>query len=265
MEIKTEKKKYENDNLDVQLQKHLGSKYSLILEVNRPSTFTLAHTSAWYMQLWRYRDKATYTEFVRSFYLQSQNEKKYPIISCVLKNEQKLSYIKYAADVLAWHAILFKVYKPGSITRQDAAVITNTQAIELLPVDEQEQAKVTLVGYCTAFNQVLTLPGNLRECASNIFIDKNTGEVDLLGYSDDNTTTDSTTAMQVDDEGPAETRNEGRLIGEEGRKIGHEGRKMGPDTPIVYSLPSSLKQNNEFLDPRSLCTIFILEQLEVCY
>ena len=218
------------------------------------------------MQLWRYRDKATYTEFVRSFYLQSQNEKKYPIISCVLKNEQKLSYIKYAADILAWHAILFKVYKPGSITRQDAAVITNIQVIELLPVDEQEQARATLTGYCTAFNQVLTLPGNLRECASNIFIDKNTGEVDLLGYSgDSSTTTDTTTAMQVDDEGPDETRNEGRLIGQEGRKIGHEGRKMGPDTPIVYSLPSSLKQNNEFLDPRSLCTIFILEQLEVCY
>ena len=38
---------------------------------------------------------------------------------------------------------------------------------------------------------------------------------------------------------------------------------MSPLSPLAFALPNTLKSGNEFMDPRNLCTVFILEQLQV--
>jgi hypothetical protein len=75
----------------------------------------------------------------------------------------------------------------------------------------------------------ITQPGNLRECADNIFVNRTTGEVDL-----------------------ACTKGE------------QPAMRMSPTAPLAFSMPNSLKDGNEFVDPRSLCTLFILDRLKVC-
>ena len=164
----------------------------------------------------------------------------YPIISAVLKNLNSLPLIKYTSDILEWHSVLFGIFKPGDLSRADASGVSNAQAIMQLPLDKRENAKQILYRYCVAFNATLCLPGNLRECADNIFIDKVTGKVDLLGGQD----------VSLMDEGYSELFS----------KLPERG--MLPSTSIAFSLPNSLKDGNEFVDPRSLCTLFIIERLQ---
>jgi hypothetical protein len=168
----------------------------------------------------------TFGEFCRSFRIRNQNETEYPVIAAVLKYEVSLPLIKYASDILAWHAIIFKVFKPGSISRNEAGELTNQDVIDKLPIEERSFATSVLYKYCEAFNETITQPGNLRECADNIFL--HNGDIDL--------------ACTAGSE-PA--------------------KKMSLDTPLAFSIPNSLKDGNEFVDPRSLCTLFILDRLKV--
>jgi hypothetical protein len=185
------------------------------------------------MTLWRYREVITFREFKRSFCINTTYEREYPVIAAVLKYEKYLHLIKYAADILAWHQILFKAIKPGTISREDASAIRNQDIVNMLPKEDQPAALNLLTRFCVAFNATITLSGNLRECSENIFINKTTGEVDLISQSSRDTNVDE--------------------------------RKMSPNTPIAFSLPNSLKDKNEFVDPRSLCTLFILDRLKVNY
>lgn len=163
------------------------------------------------------------------------------MISAVLKNLDSLPLIKYAVDILEWHSILFGIFKPGSLSRADANSISNAQVITQLPLDDRENAKKVLFKYCVAFNSTLTLPGNLRECADNIFIDKRTGNVDLLSGQEVTSSADKS-GFELFSKLPE--------------------RGMLPSTSIAFSLPNSLKDGNEFVDPRSLCTLFIIERLQ---
>lgn len=191
-----------------------------------PPEGALKHAVA---SLWRVREVVTFPEFVRSFRLLASNEKEYPVLAAVLQYENSLPLVKLATHILAWHAILFRVFQPGSLSRAEASALTNKDAIALLPEDERARAETVMHNFCDAFNAVITQPGNLRECAENVFIDKATGKVDL------DLTRGATGAFKC----------------------------MGPDTSLSFSLPSALKDGNEFVDPRALCTLFILDKLKV--
>jgi hypothetical protein len=107
--------------------------------------------------LWRSREIVTLTNFFRTFKIKKSNESKYPVIAAVVKHEESLPLIKYAKDILAWHAVLFKVVKPGTITREDAGIIRNRDVIARLPPEEQEQGKSVLNKFCIAFNATITI------------------------------------------------------------------------------------------------------------
>lgn len=64
--------------------------------------------------------------------------------------------IAYAVDVLAWHAVLFRVFPSGSgLTREKAGETSNEAAVLMLPASEQPAARAVLARYCVAFNHGL--------------------------------------------------------------------------------------------------------------
>ena len=211
--------------MDVQLTRNLGALSMDVLETSIPETPHVYTRSS----LWRVRQVVTFNEFSRCFRLVSSNVKEYPILAAVLQYEKSLPLVKLASHILAWHALLFRVFQPGSLTRAEASNLTNRDAIARLPENEQKHAESVMHNFCHAFNAVITQPGNLRECADNVFVDTATGKIDL----------DMT------------------------RGASGSFKSMSPETSLSFSLPSSLKDGNEFVDPRALCTLFILEKLKV--
>lgn len=185
------------------------------------------------MTLLRPREVITLHRFQIYFGLRSSDHARFPILSSVLKHVKGLALIAYIADILAWQRIVFKALRPGSVSRDGAREIRNIDVIEgngMLPglaVGEREKAHTVLEKYCTAFNETISLPGYLRECADNIFLAPD-GSVDLMC-------------------------SQGRSP-----PIG-----MSPQASVMFALPNTLKSGNDFLDPRNLCTVFILEQLQV--
>lgn len=224
-QIRDEKARFQSDNVDVQLTRNLNEWSVQVLESDIPED-PLQYTTA---SLWRVRQVVTFNEFCRCFRLVSANEKSFPVLAAILQYEKSLSLVKLATHILAWHALLFKVFQPGSLTRSDASALTNKDVIALLPENERNHAELVMNNFCDAFNAVITQPGNLRECAENVFIDTSTGQIDL----------DMT------------------------RGASGSFKSMGPDASLSFSLPSSLKDGNEFVDPRALCTLFILDKLKV--
>jgi hypothetical protein len=67
--------------------------------------------------LWRLREPLSFEIFQRKFSLNSTLGRKYPVLNSVLEYEQVLPYVKYIADILAWHSFLFSVL-PTTTTRE---------------------------------------------------------------------------------------------------------------------------------------------------
>ncbi len=173
-----------------------------------------------------FHERVTFEDFRRLF-VWTRNGVKYPVIDAVLKNEESLPLIKYAVDILAWQAVVFKVIKSGSITREEAGLITNADVVlRIESIKSRMQAQAVLDKFVVAFNSTITLPGNLLQCATNIFVTQ-AGVVDL-GCS----------------EGASAPRS------------------MSESECIAFALPNSLQNGLEFVDPRGLCTIFILNKLK---
>jgi hypothetical protein len=90
--------------------------------------------------------------------------------------------IKYIADVLAWHAVLFEVIEPGA-KRLDFSV-TNEEVIAKLPLSRQAEARQTLARFCQAFNAALPeYVEQFFECKKNPYLNYGTDpySVDLTG------------------------------------------------------------------------------------
>ena len=66
--------------------------------------------------LWRLREPLSFQSFTRKFSLNSTNHWRYPVINAILENERILPYVKYIADILAWHAYLFSIL-PSTTSR----------------------------------------------------------------------------------------------------------------------------------------------------
>lgn len=197
-----------------------------ITELGQPSVVLERHLHT----LWRFHEPVTFEHFDRVFKQDSSNKELFPVVDVVLKFNRELPLIKYAKDVLAWHSVIFTVLKPGSITREDAEKLSNQDVIDRI-VDSSERAAAAsiLTSFCEAFNSTIVMPGLLYECADNIFVNEKTGEVDL-----------------------------------EVTKGAQPAVRMGPSCSVAFSLPSSVKNaEGYFLDPRSLCTMFILNSLKV--
>ncbi len=233
------KSAYEMNNANLQLAKCCGELYDIIAE-KEISQDTQSRTL---LGIWRYREPVTFDQFFRHFQLHlRENEEQFPVTAAVLKYERDLHLIKYAADILAWEHVLFSVFKPGSITREEAGSITNEDVIEMLPVHERESAQLILSRFCTAFNASITQPGNLRGCTRNMFVSEDLKEIDLGCFQNGSTRT-----------------------------------VMDFSSPIAFSLPNEVQVGSErvdsitgkryvtheYADPRGLCVRFILDRLQV--
>jgi hypothetical protein len=60
--------------------------------------------------VWRYRTPVSYGHFQRFFAMRGAHAAAHPLLGCVLKHEARLPLVKYLADVLEWHSILFGIF-----------------------------------------------------------------------------------------------------------------------------------------------------------
>ena len=238
-------------------------------------------------QLWRHREIAIFEKFERRFTNKASNAKEFPVIAALLKHERNLHLIKYAADILEWQATVFRVFRPGSITRAEAASMTNADVIKGVPEGEpRSQAKDALARFCKAFNATIVLPGYLRECAKNTFRHPTYPEKDDDPAHNDHVAGTLTRSASASAASPISSRSPSRSDSVK-MVVSHSnvpvpdlswnfesGLLMRPDewngvpqgmtedSPLCFSLPSTLKDGKGvFVDPRSLCTTFILGKL----
>lgn len=68
--------------------------------------------------LWRLREPLSFESFYRKFSLNSSHSRRYPVLNAVLENENVLPFVKYIADILAWHSFLFSVLPPTTTREQ---------------------------------------------------------------------------------------------------------------------------------------------------
>jgi len=198
----------------------LGANWNILHEVDSQPKPTPVQTL-----LWRYREPVTFNHFKRIFSTREGTKENYPLLSAFLREESHLHMIKYTADILAWHNLLFEMFPPSSITRADAAEITNAQAIETkLSRERHIEAFKILQRFCIAFNECLPMIDLIYECQPNPFISGPEGSVDLSGA-----------------------------------KLVQGGTKMNEDTPINFSLPSMIRGEN---DAMSFCTVKLLELMQ---
>lgn len=69
--------------------------------------------------LYRLSEPVTLEGFHACFNLDSFNARSFPLLAAFLREEPRLSLIKYTADVLEWHALLFDVFKAEPISREE--------------------------------------------------------------------------------------------------------------------------------------------------
>lgn len=113
--------------------------------------------------LWQPAPDASLRLFKLDFNSSASTAKQYPLIAALQKHEDRLPLIDCVADVLRWHAILFRALRHG-IRRDEAANLTNAQAIARLPSDQQAQARQVLLAFCDSFNRSFVLVERLFEC-----------------------------------------------------------------------------------------------------
>jgi hypothetical protein len=106
-----------------------------------------AQRLAW---LWTAAPDASLHLFQLDFGSSVRAARRYPLIAALLKHERRLTLIGCVADVLRWHAVLFSALRNG-LRRDEAAEMSNAQAIERLPHDQQAEAQRVLSDFCTAF------------------------------------------------------------------------------------------------------------------
>ena len=250
-----------------------------IATISSESILTAAAARA---QLWRHREIAIFEKFERRFINKASNAKEFPVIAALLKHERSLHLIKYAADILEWQATVFRVFRPGSITRAEAASMTNADVIGGIPEGEQRnQAKDALARFCKAFNATIVLPGYLRECAKNTFRHPTYPEKDdgpahepaaasaaaaspTRTASSSKSSSDPVQMVVSNSNVPVPDLSWNFESGVLMRPAEWDGVPQGmtENSPLCFSLPSTLQDGNGvFVDPRSLCTTFILGKL----
>lgn len=109
--------------------------------------------------------------------------KQFPLIAALLKHERRLPLVGCVADVLRWHAVLFRALRHG-LRREEAAELSNAQAIERLPRDQQPEARIVLETFCESFNRSFVLVERLFECQANPYLyeaDEGEVRIDLSG------------------------------------------------------------------------------------
>ena len=189
-----------------------------------------AHKLAW---LWRPAPDASLRLFKLDFGSSSSASKRYPLIASLLKHERRLPLVSCIADVLRWHAVLFRALRSG-IRRDEAAELSNAAAIERLPADQQGEAWEALHAYCDAFNSSFVLVERLFECQENPYLyeDGETGEVEI------------------------------DLSGAGGQATDAEPMVMSPSISVLYSLPSMVAGAQ---DADGLCTVQLCNVLSAAH
>ena len=119
-----------------------------------------AHRLAW---LWSPPVDTSLRLFKIDFGSSAGAAKRYPVIGALLKHEGRLPLIGCVADVLQWHGVLFRALRNG-IRREEAAEMSNAQAVERLPHDQQPEAWGILQRFCDSFNRAFVLVERLFEC-----------------------------------------------------------------------------------------------------
>lgn len=186
------------------------------------------------LQLWRYREDISFDQFFQAFERLGRRRAMFPVTSAVLGQEPRLSLIKYTADILEWQGLLLQHLKPSSLDRSEALGITNEDFVEnIVPEKDRAYAREVLRKYCVAFNRTFhCFPGEpLYECAANIFSPEGNPESWI---------------------------------------------EMAPGESVAFALPNRKKKADEgfsingrfvmqdvFVEPRNLCSIFILDKLQV--
>ena len=168
----------------------------------------------------------------RDFGMRAGNARRYPVVASVLRLGERLPLIRYAADVLRWHAVLFEALggAGAALRRADAASITNAQAVERLPAERQPAAWEALRAFCDGFNAAFPLVERLFECQANPFLyDDGAGRG----------------AVAIDLAGVAGALADGPV-------------KMSPAVAVTFSLPSVVAGDN---DAPGLCTVQLLNTL----
>ncbi|KAL1512226.1 hypothetical protein AB1Y20_005488 [Prymnesium parvum] len=176
-----------------------------------------AHRLAW---LWKSSPDSSLRLFKIDFSSSNTATKRFPLIAALLKHERRLPLIGCITDVLQWHAVLFRALR-GGIRREEAAELTNAQAIERLPHDQQAEAFEILRNFCSSFNRSFVLVERLFECQENPYL-----------YEDGNG------EVQID------------LSGSGGQT--EEPMLMNPHVSVLYSLPSMVAGAQ---DADGLCTV----------
>eukprot|EP01050_Picozoa_sp_SAG11_P002665 SAG11_NODE_137_length_15114_cov_2.297303_9_plen_384_part_00 len=127
--------------------------------------------------LWRLRQPASLPHFTAVFEGKAQHFQQHRFLAAFLKEEKRLSSIRFIVDICAWHAILFSLYGSGSatsssrtISREAAATLTNAEAVASLHPSAQPAAQATLERYCDGFNRSFPLVKMIYECTPNPFL-----------------------------------------------------------------------------------------------
>jgi hypothetical protein len=187
--------------------------------------------------VWRYRTPVSYEHFQRWFAMRGDRAAFHPLLACFLKHEKRLPLVKYIADVLEWHSVLFDIFGSSRpLERAQAAELTNDQAVALLPAARQAYAQVVLDRYCVAFNACFVEVEFLYECQANPFV----RELEGCGAND----------------------KTAKIVDLTGTKTGGEKAQMSGTTPVAFSLPSQVQGET---DAQGLCTIRLLELLQTTH
>lgn len=125
-------KRFGDDSRSLLLLEALGSVWNNVNEVV-PAKPRGAFMRA---RMWRYRQPVSVETFQRWLAFDPYARTSYPLLFAVLKEEKKLPLIKHLVDVLAWHRVLFSIFRPGSISREEVCVrasCSSNRASAILP------------------------------------------------------------------------------------------------------------------------------------
>ena len=122
-------------------------------------------------ELWSYSPYPSMEHFQMAMSGDSVNRQRYPILPDFIEQEGNLQLVQHIVPILEWHQLLFTVFQNNEITREQARELTNRDAVDRLPTQEQRKwgAKV-LDEFCVAFNASFPLVVNLYQCQENPFL-----------------------------------------------------------------------------------------------
>ena len=122
-------------------------------------------------ELWSYAACPSMDHFQMAMSGDHVTDARYPILPDFIAQEQNLQLVQHIVPILEWHRVLFTVFQNNEITREQAREITNKEAVNRLPTQEQRvRAAEILDEYCVAFNASFHLVVNLYQCQENPFL-----------------------------------------------------------------------------------------------